>query len=107
MIVKNLNDTSTNKCKCDSWLAHWEKFSSKTAGKCVVLNCNNLVEVGAHVQKHSLVDKDWYIIPICKSCNGKKGEKLNISDFTKLVSANVAMTCGPPPKILLKKLLKK
>ena len=37
---------------------------------------------GCHVQKSRSIDNDWYIVPLCDSCNQKKGE-LDIED-TKL-----------------------
>lgn len=94
MKVKNLNGTSQTTCKCGSWLKHWESFSGKKAPKyCVVNNCLSTDLVGAHVQRDSYADKSWYIIPICKSCNGKHGQDLTISDSTTLVSANKSKTC--------------
>ena len=94
MKVKNLNGTSQTTCKCGSWLEHWENFSGKKAPKyCVVSECTKKNLVGAHVQKDSYADKGWYIIPICKSCNGKHGQDLIISDSTTLVSANKRKTC--------------
>lgn len=94
MKVRNLNGTSSNSCKCDSWLAHWGNFSKQTTKQCVVSGCTNVPEVGGHVQKVSLADQSWYIIPICKSCNRQHGEELEITDKVNLVSANVNYTCG-------------
>ena len=36
----------------------------------------------------------WYIIPLCKSCNNKRGQQLKISNDAELASANVSETCG-------------
>ncbi len=94
MKVKNLNGTSGNTCNCGSWLQHWKNYSGQTANKCVVNNCGNNPEVGGHVQKDSLLDQNWYIIPICKTCNAKRGQDLDIYDKVKLVSENVSQTCG-------------
>ncbi len=94
MKVKNLNGTAVNKCNCKSWLDHWMKFSRQKANRCMVNDCRNLPEVGGHVQKDSKTDKSWYIVPLCKPCNGKKGEDIDIFDGVNLVSANVAETCG-------------
>lgn len=91
---KNLNGTSDNICKCGSWLQHWKNFSGQTANRCVVNNCGNNPEVGGHVQKDNPLDQSWFIIPICKSCNGKNGQDLYIDDAVNLVSANVSQTCG-------------
>jgi hypothetical protein len=94
MKVKNLNGTSNNACKCGTWIKHWEKFSGKSKPKyCCVDVCTGTELVGGHVQKDSTTDQSWYIIPICSSCNNKKGQNLTISDSTTLVSANKSNTC--------------
>ncbi|MCG6169732.1 hypothetical protein [Leptospira sanjuanensis] len=95
MKIKNINGTSDNTCKCPSWLAHWEKFSTqKIPAYCSVENCSNKPEVGAHVQRGDVVDFNWYIIPLCKEHNGKKNETLTIDSSIKLASGNVSSTCG-------------
>lgn len=94
MKVKNINGTSEHTCKCGSWLAHWKKFSGQTVTMCVETSCIKTDLVGAHVQKDSVVDSKWYIIPLCSTHNAKKGESITIADSTKLVSANVSETCG-------------
>jgi hypothetical protein len=93
MKVKNLNNTSKYTCKCKSWFAHWKNFSNQNILKCAVLNCNNLAEFGGHIQKISLADRHWYIIPICSHCNNQFGKELEIDDNIKLVSANIEYTC--------------
>jgi len=93
MRVKNLNGTSQRTCECGSWLKHWENFGEDIAIICSVVNCGGDAEVGGHVQKIGN-DNKWYIIPLCKSCNAKFGQELNIDNDTKLVSANVSKTCG-------------
>jgi hypothetical protein len=93
MKVRNINGTSQNTCPCGSWIAHWEKFSGKTAEYCSVVACTNKVKDGAHVQRSSTTDEKWYIIPLCKEHDNKANE-LTISDFTVLVHANVRETCG-------------
>lgn len=92
MKVKNINGTSGNSCKCQSWLKHWEKYSGETADYCAEISCIETAIDGAHVQKTS-GGRDWYIIPLCRSHN-KVQQELEIGDSTTLVSANVAMTCG-------------
>jgi len=98
MKVKNINGTSDNTCTCGSWLKHWQKYSGQTitllTSSCPVLNCTGIIEVGAHVQKDSLTNNNWYIIPLCKNHNAQIDKTLNVSDIVKLVSANVANTCG-------------
>jgi hypothetical protein len=95
MKVKNINGTSDHTCKCGSWLEHWKKFGGVTAPTyCPVVGCLEKVEVGAHVQKDSSSDSSWYIVPLCKTHNGKTGESIEIADWVSLVSANVSETCG-------------
>ncbi len=94
MKVKNINGTSDNTCSCGSWLAHWEKFSNISLGKyCYETKCINKPEVGAHVQKDSYGDNDWYIVPLCKTHNGKRDQVLELVDSATLVSANKSKTC--------------
>ncbi len=93
MKVTNINGTSENTCKCGSWLKHWENFSGTSIpGTCREASCMNKPEVGAHVQKDSLTDKKWYIIPLCSKHN-TKAESLTVMDSTIFVSANVSETC--------------
>ena len=93
MKVKNINGTSNNVCKCESWLAHWEAFSGQTAGFCAQETCTAVADVGAHVQKDDPTDRAWYIIPLCKEHNKATGV-MELSDSIELVSANVSQTCG-------------
>jgi hypothetical protein len=95
MKVKNINGTSDNACKCGSWLKHWLNYSGQSLPNyCPEKSCTNKPEVGAHVQKDSANDSSWYIIPLCKTCNAKYGQAIEISDSIKLVSANVSLKCG-------------
>jgi len=95
MKIKNINGTSDNTCKCSSWLNHWEKFSGQAIPTyCPEKACTQKPEVGAHVQKDSSTDNNWYIVPLCKKHNGETGKSLEISDSIKLASANVSNTCG-------------
>lgn len=95
MKVNNINGTSYDTCKCASWLDHWKKFSNdKLPQYCPVWLCFRKSEVGAHVQKDSYSDKNWYIVPLCKKHNGETGKSLEIRGTIKLASANVSETCG-------------
>jgi len=95
MKVININGTSDNTCNCGSWLNHWQKFSRQSLPSfCPEKSCKNKPEVGAHIQKDNIYDKSWYIIPLCKDCNAKTGEMLEVIDSIKLMSANVNETCG-------------
>ena len=98
MKVKNLNGTSSNTCKCKSWLKHWVNYNSsgdtQLPSYCGEESCTNEPEVGAHVQKDSQTDSSWYILPLCKSHNNKRGETLNKYSGVSLAPANVSNTCG-------------
>ncbi|NTW87610.1 MAG: hypothetical protein HGB26_00450 [Desulfobulbaceae bacterium] len=95
MQVRNINGTSDNNCKCSSWLEHWKIFSGKYVPVyCPVSGCTETPTVGAHVQKDNALNNNWYIIPLCKTHNGKKGETLTVDDSTTLAPANVSETCG-------------
>jgi hypothetical protein len=93
MKIRNINGTSQKKCKCGSWLKHWENFSKQIANFFPVENCLEMDLVGAHVQKDDPKDKNWYIYPLCEKHNAAKGKSFEVSDTYELVSANVRKTC--------------
>jgi hypothetical protein len=96
MVIRNINNTSDNKCNCGTWLKHWEQYNNLKQGVpilCPVSTCFNKAEVGAHVQLSDIKDQSWYIIPLCKSCNNKRGETLDVG-FIALARANARETCG-------------
>ena len=94
MKIRNINGTSDTKCKCGSWICHWENYSKQATPKyCPAEGCLNKVSDGAHVQKGgNSTDQKWYIFPLCHEHNMHKGE-LEVSDVYKLVSANKTETC--------------
>ena len=95
MKVKNINGTSQSSCKCGTWLNHWKRFSGATAPTyCPVKDCLKKDLVGAHVQKDSSFDRDWYIVPLCSGHNGQTGSALDVADHVTLVPANVSETRG-------------
>jgi hypothetical protein len=86
MIVKNVKGSSRFSKPSTvhhSWLEYWEdnkqSLNDDIRYKCPV--CDEYITkdhfVGAHVQKVNDIDKTWYIIPLCNSCNNKK-EHFNI-----------------------------
>lgn len=94
MKVNNINGTNDSSCRCASWLEHWVNYSGRPLPSiCPELNCIQNPETGAHVQKDSATDKNWYIIPLCKKHSGDIGKSLNIIDIP-LVPAKVDSTCG-------------
>lgn len=95
MFMYNVPGTSGATCACDSWLAHWEKFSGRTATYCSEKSCTNKLLVGAHVAKVYGNDNKVYIVPLCNAHN-QSGKAVDIPDATPLVSANPAETCEKP-----------
>ena len=92
--IKNINGTSDNKCNCENWVKHWEKYSKRSIKYCSAYGCMEETNiVGAHVQKSDQTDSMWYIIPLCHTHNMSK-EELRVSDGTVFISANVSKTCG-------------
>jgi hypothetical protein len=97
MKVKNLTGDK-GVCACGTWLAHWVKFNGKKTAVpqlCAVKDCNGNDLVGGHVKKVGTADNDTYIVPICKACNGKHGEELEIVEvYAPLAPAATSKTCG-------------
>ncbi|GEO81425.1 hypothetical protein ROR02_15560 [Pararhodospirillum oryzae] len=95
--VKNANGTSDLKCKCGSWIAHWEKYSEEEAVFCCVEGCLEEAEHGAHVviSKTGLNDpeKHFYIVPMCHKHNIQRGKEFVVNAETAFVWANKAKTC--------------
>ena len=74
MIIKNAKNTKdlTPPSFYSSWLEYWESHK-KFSLFCSCKDCNNLAEVGGHVQKIYQNDKKLYIVPLCQKCNSKTG----------------------------------
>ena len=74
MKVHNLNGTSDNdpRAPFGSWIQYWRAYKGTTPVVCP--RCGRLLvdPVGAHVQKDTLLDRSWYIVPICRGCNQAK-----------------------------------
>lgn len=93
MTVTNINGTSDDTCKCESWLAHWKHYSGQTPPtSCSETMCTRKPEVGAHVQTPG--NNTWYIIPLCERHNAMQGKSIAVKDRVALASANVSQTCG-------------
>lgn len=110
MRVKNLEGTSDNVCSCPGgWLGHWRRWSEDPGRiapvvPCAVLGCPNPAEKGGHVQevtKASLMaerlfpsstGREWLIVPLCNSCNGKPGAEFELRPIQP-AKANKAETC--------------
>jgi hypothetical protein len=97
--VKNVNGTSGLSCSCEGWLNHWKEFSGTSMPSyCSEKNCRTKPECGAHVQKYSLFDAKWYIIPLCTKHNAKTAE-MEVVGSTILVPANVSETCAKDARV--------
>ena len=93
--IINLSNTSHKKCKCGSWINHWQEFSGKNKPVyCSVDGCGGTDLVGAHVQIHKSTDANHYIVPLCKFHNSQYNEVLYILSSRVLVPANISKTCG-------------
>ena len=50
MRVKNIQNTSSLRCKCTNWLDHWMRFTNKRiVPQCSAYNCASKSIVGGHV----------------------------------------------------------
>lgn len=95
MKVRNINGTTPHACRCGSWLDHWKRFSGRySTPQCSKLFCYKMAEVGAHVQKDSDLDRNWYIVPLCRQHNALTNQSIDIWDDVQLIHANVSDTCG-------------
>ena len=97
--LKNEIGTSARpNCTCGSWIGHWEKLSGLKADTCSVEGCNLDGTEGAHITRPNAKNEDYqthsFIVPMCKTHNGKHGESLKSKAGITFVWANVNETCG-------------
>lgn len=91
--ITNINGKSDTTCKCGTWLLHWKNFCLQSIPTyCTVIGCYEKNLVGSHVQNANSIDKNWYILPLCKTHNTSTKD-LEISDYTKLALADKKLTC--------------
>jgi len=93
IIVKNIKGASKIACNCDSWLDHWKNCSGDAVAWCSTQYCLNPPEVGGRVMRTGLKWNEWYIIPLCKTCNNKTTE-YKVSWLTTFAPGNVGGGCG-------------
>jgi len=94
MKVKNINGRRQNSCKCGTWLDHWANICGRPLPRhCAAKTCLAKPELGAHVQRDSSTDSNWYIIPLCVK-HSIQAASLEIADTTTFVSAHVSETCA-------------
>lgn len=70
-----------------SWLNFWEKKTSLKGEKCHKVGCNNKATDGAHVQLATGGD-EWYIVPLCHSCNTNYGASFYVNGPLVPVNSN-------------------
>lgn len=78
MYVKNVNGSGrySSPSGYTSWLDYWKKQTGQNVFFCSKRTCSNTNLVGAHVQKAYSTDYNWYIVPICNSCNQKSSAEI-------------------------------
>lgn len=99
--IINACDSSKDK-EWTGWLRQWMIYFSKNdKPMCVVKNCSNIANTGAHVRllrgNHEL--RTIYIVPMCSSCNNKHGKHLSapprmaVRSRVELMESNLANLC--------------
>ena len=92
--VLNVKGSGERKCKCKSWINHWENHTNKPRPeRCSAKGCFDTDIVGAHV-RYSDKNKPnhHHIIPLCRSHNNSVVE-IDVLENTVFISANVYNTC--------------
>lgn len=92
LVIKNLKGTGALKCRCGSWIKHWDNFAKRSVGNCAVLRCTEKATDGAHVKKSGPADPKHYIIPLCHQHN-ISNESHKVLNSTEFVPANTKETC--------------
>jgi hypothetical protein len=72
--VHNLREGS----RLGNWIKYWENSVGEKAGICHNILCTSTATDGAHVQLDSASNDKWYIVPLCHSCNCKRGEHISV-----------------------------
>ncbi|MFI5369628.1 MAG: hypothetical protein ACHQ1F_11530 [Spirochaetia bacterium] len=85
MKVKNLNGALHSMMSSSGGLSHWETVSRQNAWMCFAKGCIRRPSVVGLVQKDILLDKTWYLVPLCDDCNQKQGQDLDIWDAPLLI----------------------
>jgi hypothetical protein len=94
MRVKNINEIRLKKCRCGSWLKHWQKYShEKLPVLCPVNGCFMPPDFTAFVQEDGYINDEWFVVPLCATHSSQEGGYLDL-DRVALVPADVSKTCG-------------
>lgn len=79
-----------------SWLQYWEAMKNRTLEPNKLYYCPACGKAvtrehldGCHVQKTGFFDQNWYIIPLCDSCNQRKDMFLVDQDLLVPVPSNI------------------
>jgi len=80
--VHNLRGTSSSDKPdgYDSWLDYWEKKTGRKNPQCAYHRNGESADVGAHVQKDSMSDRRWYIVPVCYWVNNQHGMSFSVDE---------------------------
>lgn len=85
--VTNQSGTGNKKCRCGTWIDHWEQYADDDASVCSEVACKESNElVGAHVR--TTKGKPVRIVPLCNSHNGSHN-KIELKERTRRVLANI------------------
>lgn len=97
MRVRNLNNTSSKSCSCGSWTNHWENHAGARnwPQKCGAYGCPNPPQVGAHVKHVGSDDPRHYIVMLCRPCNNRFGQVIELESYVTPAWANIRETCTP------------
>ena len=87
MKVKNLNGAAHNQSN-SSGLSQWEKVSGQNAWMCFAKGCIKRPSVVGLVQKDTVLDETWYLVPLCDDCGQKRGQDLDIWDAPLLIGSD-------------------
>lgn len=88
VLVRNVRGTSDRKCRCGSWLLHWDNETKSNRATCSVVPCGNDATLGAHVQiLDNRTSGQHWIVPMCDGHN-RLDDDLWLDGRVTLVSAN-------------------
>jgi hypothetical protein len=94
--VRNVPETTGDRCGCASWMSHWRRHTGATRATCMRLGCSNLAEVGAHVEHDDQRRSPGpWIAALCKECNHPTNTDVMVLDSrSSLVKAQRTAHCG-------------
>ena len=97
MRVKRINGNDGHGCQCGSWLEHWQRFGGGSLPAfCPEVNCVEVPAAATLVEKEDSEDVNRYIIVLCQAHHDAPETTLEVSNFARLLLADVPGTCGRP-----------